>query len=71
MHLLAPTVRAVKLVGVDSRIPRPLRVLAGIGLLPVVPGPLDEVLLLLVAVPLAVLHRGPLTEAWQRAASPG
>ena len=53
----------------DSRIPRPLRVLAGIGLLPI-PGPVDEAVLLVVAVPLAVFYRGPLAEAWRRAAVP-
>ena len=51
----------------DTRIPRPLRVLAGFGLLPI-PGPVDEAVLLLVAVPLALLYRKPLAEAWVRAA---
>jgi hypothetical protein len=53
----------------DDRIPRPLRVLAGLGLLPI-PGPVDEAVLLLAAVPLAAFYRGPLADAWRRAAQP-
>ncbi len=68
MRLAERTIRAVRFAAGDARIPRPLRVLAGIGLLPI-PGPVDEAVLLLVAVPLALLYRGPLAEAWQRAAA--
>jgi hypothetical protein len=60
------TIRAVRLAAVDPRIPRPLRVLAGIGLLPI-PGPVDEALLLVVALPLVLLYRRPLADAWARA----
>ena len=51
----------------DERIPRPLRWAGALGLLPI-PGPLDEVLLVLVAVPLGLFYRRPLAEAWSRAA---
>ena len=59
------TIRAVRLRGRATRGSRkPLRVLAGFGLLPI-PGPVDEAVLLLVAVPLALLYREPLAEAWR------
>jgi hypothetical protein len=57
--------RAVRLVIGDRRIPRPLRLLGGLALLPV-PGPFDEAVLLLIAVPLVVFYRGPLRDAWER-----
>jgi hypothetical protein len=66
-RVLGRTIRAVRLLAVDTRIPRPIRVLAGFGLLPI-PGPVDEAVLLLVAVPVALLYRTPLAEAWVRAA---
>ena len=50
----------------DRRIPRPLRWAGGLGLLPI-PGPFDEAVLLLVAVPLFVFYRGPMREAWDAA----
>jgi hypothetical protein len=59
------TLRAIRIAATDGRIPRPLRWLAALGLLPV-PGPFDEALLL-VAVPLALFYRRPLAEAWARA----
>ena len=58
--------RAVRIAARDPRIPRPLRWLAGLGLLPI-PGPFDELLLLLVAVPLFIFYRRPLAEAWREA----
>ena len=58
--------RAVRLLARDGRIPRPLRWLAAIGLLPI-PGPIDEAILLLVAVPLAIFYREPMREAWSHA----
>jgi hypothetical protein len=47
-------------------IPRPLRWLAVLGLAPV-PGPFDEVVLLLVAALLWTFQRDRLSEAWRRA----
>jgi hypothetical protein len=61
------TIRTVRLVATDTRIPGPLRWLAAFGLLPI-PGPVDEAVLLVVAVPLALFYRTPLAEAWTRAA---
>jgi len=60
-------IRAVRIAAKDDRIPRPLRWLAAVGLLPI-PGPIDEVVLLIAAVPLALFYRGPLKEAWRTAA---
>jgi hypothetical protein len=59
--------RTVKLLARDHAIPRPLRWLAAIGLLPV-PGPFDEALLLLVALLLLLFYRDRFVLAWQRAA---
>jgi hypothetical protein len=64
--LLTQTVRAARTISRDPRIPRPLRWLAALSLLPV-PGPFDEAVLLLVAVPLFVLYRQPMREAWRAA----
>lgn len=58
-------VRAVRYAATDKRIPRPLRWLVALGLLPV-PGPFDEIVLLLAAVPLGLFYREPLAEAWHR-----
>jgi hypothetical protein len=66
LGFLVRVIRAVKIAGTDKRIPRPLRWLAAIGIAPI-PGPFDEALLLIVAVPLALFYRGPLVEAWSRA----
>ena len=46
--------------------PKPLRWVAGIGLLPI-PGPVDEAVLLLVAPIFAIFYRGPMRDAWARA----
>ncbi|MEK6273439.1 MAG: hypothetical protein AABM42_12485 [Actinomycetota bacterium] len=59
------TIRAMKLLARDSRIPKPLRWIAGLALLPI-PGPVDEVILLLIAPILFVFYREPMREAWQR-----
>ncbi|HEU5244738.1 MAG TPA: hypothetical protein VFU33_10085 [Gaiellaceae bacterium] len=57
--------RAVRYAATDKRIPRPLRWLVALGLLPV-PGPFDEIVLLVAAVPLGLFYREPLAEAWRR-----
>lgn len=62
-HHVARTVRAVAILARDDRIPKPLRALAALGLLPI-PGPFDEAILLLVALPLFIFYRQPLREAW-------
>jgi hypothetical protein len=67
INFLKRTLQAVRFAATDKRIPRPLRWLAALGLAPI-PGPFDEALLLLVAVPLALFYREPLAEAWKRAA---
>jgi hypothetical protein len=59
--------RAARLLARDPRVPRPLRWLAGLGLLPI-PGPVDEALLLVVASLVALFHREPVRDAWQAAA---
>ncbi|TMK80294.1 MAG: hypothetical protein E6G45_00880 [Actinobacteria bacterium] len=63
---IARTIRAVKLLARDRRIPRPLRWLAAIGLLPI-PGPVDEAVLLFVALLLWVFYRDTLADAWRQA----
>ena len=62
--------RAVKIVIRDGRVPRPLRWGGAFGLLPI-PGPFDEIVLLLVGSVLWLFYRDQLTEAWQRADSVG
>jgi hypothetical protein len=62
------TIRAVRILARDGRIPRPLRGAAAFGLLPL-PGPLDEAVLLLVGLVLSLFYRERLSEAW-RAADP-
>jgi hypothetical protein len=59
-------IRAVRLLAGDGRIPRSLRGLAAFGLLPI-PGPVDEAVLLLVALLLWLFWRDRLTDAWRRA----
>jgi hypothetical protein len=67
MTTLKRTIRAVRIAATDARIPRPLRWLAALGLAPI-PGPFDEALLVIVAVPLIAFYREPLREAWRYAA---
>lgn len=67
MAFLGRTIGAVKLLARDGRIPKPLRCVAGLGLLPI-PGPLDEALLVLIAPIFLAFYREPLREAWSRAA---
>jgi hypothetical protein len=68
--LATRTIRALKLLARDGRIPKPLRWIAGLALMPI-PGPVDEVILLLIAPILFVLYRVPMREAWERAAGRG
>jgi hypothetical protein len=68
-RLVRRTLRAVRIAATDKRIPRPLRWLAALGVAPI-PGPFDEILLLLVAVPLFLFYRRQLAEAWRQAAQP-
>jgi hypothetical protein len=62
-HLL----RAVAFLARDERIPRPLRFLLLLGVAPI-PGPVDEVVLLLVSPVLAIFYRAQLRDAWERTA---
>jgi hypothetical protein len=66
--LIARTIRATGLLARDRRIPRPLRWLAGLGLLPI-PGPFDEAVLLFVAPVFLIFYRQPMREAWRAALS--
>jgi hypothetical protein len=59
-------IRSVRILARDGRIPRPLRWLTVVGLLPL-PGPFDEAILLFVAALLFVFYREPLADAWQQA----
>lgn len=59
-------IRATRIAAKDPRIPKPLRWFAALGLMPI-PGPFDEAVLIIAAVPLALFYRGPLKEAWQQA----
>ena len=58
-------IRALRILARDERIPRPLRWIAGLALLPI-PGPVDEIVLILIA-PLFLAYRRPLSEAWSAA----
>ena len=60
------TARAVRIVVAHPGIPRPIRWLAGLGLLPI-PGPFDEAVLLVVALILFVFYRRQLRQAWMDA----
>jgi hypothetical protein len=64
---IAQTIRAVRGLAREGRIPRPLRWAAAFGLLPL-PGPIDEAVLVLVGFILWAFYRDLLSEAWQRAA---
>jgi hypothetical protein len=55
----------VKIVVRDGRIPRPVRWGASFGLLPV-PGPFDEVVLLLAGGVLWLFYRDQLEAAWRQ-----
>jgi hypothetical protein len=64
--LVRRVLRAAELVARDPRIPRPLKWLAALGLLPV-PGPFDEAVLIIVAALLFAFRRDVLREGWQAA----
>ncbi|MGI8920444.1 MAG: hypothetical protein ACR2HD_02035 [Solirubrobacteraceae bacterium] len=64
--LAAKTTRAAKLLARDRRIPKWLRWVVGLSLLPI-PGPFDEAVLLVVAPLLFIFYREPMRDAWQRA----
>ena len=61
---LSRTIRTVKRLASDGRIPKPVRWAAAVGLLPI-PGPLDELVLLVVAAALWLFWRDQLVEAWR------
>jgi hypothetical protein len=63
---LTRTIGAVKILARDGRIPRPLRWLVVLGLLPV-PGPFDEAVLVVVGGVLFAFYREPLLSAWREA----
>lgn len=56
----------MKLLARDARVPKPLRWIAAIGLLPI-PGPVDEAALLIIAPIFVVFYREPMCDAWQQA----
>jgi hypothetical protein len=62
-------VRAVRIVVRDGRIPRPIRWVGALALLPV-PGPFDEIVLLVIGAVFWLFYRDQLREAWE-AARPG
>ncbi len=59
--------RAVQLLARDGGLPRWLRGLAAVGLAPI-PGPVDELVLLVVAAVLWLGYRDRLRAAWRNAA---
>jgi hypothetical protein len=66
MRAARKAIRSVRILARDGRIPRPLRWLVVIGLLPI-PGPFDETVLLVVAVLLFSFYRDSMREAWRDA----
>jgi hypothetical protein len=65
MRFIRRAVRAVRVLARDDGLPRWLRVLAALGLAPV-PGPFDELVLLVVAAILWLGYRERLREAWRQ-----
>jgi hypothetical protein len=59
-------IRAVRVLARDGRIPKPLRGLVAVGLLPI-PGPFDEAVLVLAGGILYCFYRDEMGEAWRRA----
>jgi hypothetical protein len=66
MAFMKRTARAVRLLLRDGGLPRWLRGLAAVGVAPI-PGPFDEVVLLVVAAILWVGYRDRLRAAWRDA----
>ena len=62
-------IRAARTLARDGRIPRPLRGLAAFAVLPI-PGPVDELVLLVVGALLWVSYREPLRDVWALAEPP-
>ena len=58
----------MKILVRDGRIPKPLRGLAAFAVLPI-PGPVDELALLIVGLLLWMFYRDSLREAWSQAAA--
>ena len=67
MTAVRRSVRAVRLLARDGGLPRWLRGLAAVGLAPI-PGPVDELVLLVVAAVLWLGYRDRLRAAWRNAA---
>jgi hypothetical protein len=67
MARLRRLLRATRILVRDQRVPRPLRWLAAVALLPI-PGPVDEAALLVLAPVLLAFHREPMRDAWRAAA---
>ena len=63
---MARLIRAARILLRDGRIPKPLRWLTAFAVLPI-PGPVDELVLLVVAPWLLIFRRQPMREAWERA----
>ena len=62
---LKRTANAVRIVLRNGGIPRPVRWLAAFGVAPI-PGPIDEAVLVLVALILFLFYRRELREAWKQ-----
>ena len=65
LEFVCRTIRTVERLARDGRIPKPMRWAAVVGLLPV-PGPFDELVLLIVAAVLWIVWRDLLIEAWRQ-----
>lgn len=65
MNRLRRLWRALKIAARDDQIPRPVRAVAAFGLMPI-PGPVDEVVLVLIA-PVLLLYRHRFAAAWRQA----
>lgn len=66
MRYLKRLIKAAKILARENRLPRWLKGLAAFGVAPI-PGPVDEVVLFVVAGILAIFYRPLLKEAWHSA----